>query len=209
MKKSLLLSLLWALLLLSGCRSASPSFPPDAAAVVDTAVSLGFDWTLSEEDTVSYPDGRATFSLYGDGHPGALIGCSGPQESKVLQIFFGAPVVEEKPEFSWLDWEKHLSLATRLYGNSFQEEELCQALSSQDIPELKPAGALHMQTLTWNVELPSARCTVSWIVQGAAITDGEASNWTSRLSVTILETADPQEEPLSGTQSSEHRRPVQ
>lgn len=186
---------------LAGCRSAPPPFPSDAAAVVDIVESLGFDWTLSEEDAVSYPDGRVTFSLYGEGCPGALIGCSSPQESKVLQISFGAPIVEEKPEFSWQDWERHLSLAAQLYGGSFQEDELCQALSSQDIPELKPAGDLHMQTLTWHAELPSARCVVSWIVQGAAVTDGEVSNWTSRLSVTILETAGPQQEPSSGAQA--------
>lgn len=94
MKRGLLLSLLWCLCLLPGCRSAPPPFPPDAAAVADTAASLGFDWTLSEEDTVSYPDGRVTFSLYGDSYPEALIGCSGPQESKVLQIFFGVPAAQ-------------------------------------------------------------------------------------------------------------------
>ena len=53
------------------------------------------------------------------GCPGALIGRSGPQEPK---LFFGVPAVEEKTEFSWWDWEKHLSLSPQRYGGPFQED---------------------------------------------------------------------------------------
>lgn len=182
---------------LVGCWSTHPAFPPDAAAVADIVESLGFDWTLSEEDAVSYPDGRVTFSLYGEGYPEALIGCSGPQEAKAMQLFFGMPLLPEKPRFAWEDWEDHFSLAEQLYGGFSDEGELYRAFSAQEIPESVDLGRMH----TWRAELPSARCTVSWRTErtGTAGGQGPSEGWTGRLSMTILEAEDLPQEPADSS----------
>ena len=125
---------------LVGCWSTHPAFPPDAAAVADIVGSLGFDWTLSEEDAVSYPDGRVTFSLYGEGYPEALIGCSGPREAKAMQLFFGMPILSERPRFAWEDWEDRFSLAEQLYGGFSDEGELYRAFSAQGDPRVRGPG---------------------------------------------------------------------
>ena len=169
----LICSMLWAL---SGCGSDAsvPEFPPTEEAVQAAAEKLG--WTLNPEETQSRTVGQAQQVIYAietEDQRSVGVSCALAEGNRILTEHCMATFLLDKPQFAWEDWEKAVTLAETLYGG-FDEGELYQALSGQDIPEpeIPPAGPdtrPGQESLRWEVELPAGYVKVRWSISAGAV----------------------------------------
>lgn len=188
----LLGSLLWTL---CGCGSHAPEFPPTEETVRAAAEKVG--WTLDPEATQTSEDGMVIYNFETGDQTRASVSCVSAEGNRSLMGYCMAIFLPDKPEFSWEDWKKAVTLAETLYG--LDEGELYQALSEQTIPEPKipPAGSSPLtgkESLGWEVELPSGYGRAGWSISGAEVEHGFPEpiikNWREDFTITLYESKD-------------------
>lgn len=188
----LAISMLWAL---SGCVSA-PEFPPTEETVQTAVEQLG--WTLDRSETQSVREGQVIYTIETGDQARVSVGCTAAEGKRVLNEACFVTMLPEKPEFSWADWEKAVTLAQTLYGG-FDEGELYQALSEQDMPEPQsplagsdtPTG---QESLNWEVELPAGYARVRWLISTGEVEhvfpEPIIKNWRGTFFVALYESRD-------------------
>lgn len=188
----LLVSMLWTL---SACGSHAPEFPPKEETVRAAAEKVG--WALDPEATQT-SEGRAIFTFETGDELRTSVSCTLAEGNRVLMGYCMAIFLPDKPEFSWEDWEKALTLAETLYGG-FDEGELYKAFSQQEMPERKtpPAGAdapVGKETLCWEAELPSGYGQARWSISAGEVEHGfpepTIRNWRATFSIFLYESKD-------------------
>lgn len=182
--------LLWAL---TGCGSgaSAPEFPPTAETVQAAAKELG--WTLDPEATQTL-EGGAIYTFENGDEVRTSVSCILAEGNRVLMGYCMAIFLPDKPEFSWEDWEKAVTLAETLYG--LDEGELYQALSQQDmpqpvIPETGPDMPVGRESLVWEAELPSGYGQARWSISAGEVEHGfpepTIRNWRATFSIFLYE----------------------
>lgn len=186
----LLGSILWTL---SGCGRA-PEFPPKDEAVRAAAEKVG--WVLDPEATQA-SEGSAIYTFETGDEVRASVSCALAEGNRVLMGYCMAISLPDKPEFSWEDWKKAVTLAESLYG--LDEGELYQALSQQDmpqpvIPETGPDTPMGQESLGWEAELPSGYGQARWSISAGEVEHGfpepTIRNWRATFSISLYESKD-------------------
>lgn len=190
----LAVSMLWAL---PGCRGGTEvEFPPTEETVQAAAEQLG--WTLDRSETKSVGEGRVTYNIETGDQTWVSVACTAAEGKRILGQGYFAVSLSEKPQFAWEDWEKAVTLAQTLYGG-FDEGELYQALTEQDMPELQipPAGLdtpTGRESLGWEVESPAGYARVRWIISAGEVEHGfpepTVKNWRETFAIDLYESKD-------------------
>lgn len=190
----LAVSMLWAL---PGCRGGSAvEFPPTEETVQAAAERLG--WTLDRSETKSVGEDRVTYNIETGDQTWVSVACTAAEGKRILGQGYFAVSLSEKPQFAWEDWEKAVTLAQTLYGG-FDEGELYQALSEQDMPELQipqagPDTPTGRESLEWEVESPAGYARVRWIISAGEVEHGfpepTVKNWRETFVIDLYESKD-------------------
>lgn len=122
---------------------------------------MGLDWVIDEEGTQSSGEGQILHSLrdpekgYPNGGPDSRLLCASIISAEVdgeryLTVSFLPESAanfdwEESRPFAWEDWEKHLKLATLLYGGFEREDELYWAASQLEVSSVTANDLLYQQ----------------------------------------------------------------
>lgn len=188
----LLGALLWTL---SACGSHAPEFPPAAETIQAAAEKVG--WALDPKGTRSEREDQVIYTFETGDEVRASFSCTLAEGNRILMGYCMAIFLPDKPEFSWEDWKKAVTLAETLYG--LDEGELYQALSEQTIPEPKipPAGSSPLtgkESLGWEAELPSGYGRAQWSISAGEVEHGfpepTIRNWRATFSVSLYESKD-------------------
>ena len=164
--------------LLPGCRKAP--YPPGKQQVQAAAEAAGL--TLTPEGPQHRDRVMYTIQL-GDRRLGS-VACSLEEGQHFLDAFLSTHSQQEKPEFSWADWENPITLAENLYG--LAPGSLYQALNQQEMSE--PSQDLPWQkNALWEAELPGAYARFSWTLSGSSEPSNapETPNWTVIVALTL------------------------
>lgn len=164
----LTLSMLWAL---SGCRSNAPKFPPTEETVRNAVEELGWTLDLDQSMTHSISEDQIIYNLVTEEQMNISVGCTEVEGERILTVSSIAFMLPDKPEFSWTNGEKVVTLAETLYG--LDQGALYQALSEQDMPErsipaVGPDTPTGQASLSWVAELPAGYARVRWIIAAGA-----------------------------------------
>lgn len=188
----LLVSMLW---ILSACGSHAPEFPPKEETVRAAAEKVG--WTLDLEATQTSEEGMVIYTFETGDQTRVSASCVSVEGDRVLTGHCMAIFLPDKPEFSWEDWEKAVTLAETLYG--MDEGELYQALSRQDIPQpvIPEAGSNTLtgkEYLSWEAELSSGYGQARWSISAGEVEHGfpepTIRNWRATFSIFLYESKD-------------------
>ena len=172
---TLVMTVVAATLVLSGCQTApaetppaetppaetlpQPEFPLTEEVVNAALEQSGFPGELSAEETQSYQEGHITYSLRDDSRIytaggnavlSAAISSSLVDGVRFLAVTVPLPSQKEPPEpFQWEDMKPELVMAALLYGGFTDEEELYRAFSEEEFPQDQEAGQWTEPVTDW------------------------------------------------------------
>ena len=172
---TLVMTVVAATLVLSGCQTApaetppaetppaetlpQPEFPLTEEVVNAALEQSGFPGEISAEETQSYQEGHITYSLRDDSRIytaggnavlSAAISSSLVDGVRFLAVTVPLPSQKEPPEpFQWEDMKPELVMAALLYGGFTDEEELYRAFSEEEFPQDQEAGQWTEPVTDW------------------------------------------------------------
>ena len=172
---TLVMTVVAATLVLSGCQTApaetppaetppaetlpQPEFPLTEEAVNAALEQSGFPGEISAEETQSYQEGHIAYSLRDDSRTytaggnavlSAAISSSLVDGVRFLAVTIPLPSQKEPPEpFQWEDMKPELVMAALLYGGFTDEEELYRAFSEEEFPQDQEAGQWTEPVTDW------------------------------------------------------------
>lgn len=183
-------------------------FPPAEETARNAAENLG--WTFDAEGTQSWAENQILYAFETESQANTSVSCALADGKRVLTESYVVIQLPDKPQFSWEDYEKAVTLAEALYG-VFSDGELYQALSEQDMPQpnIPEAGAdtpTGLESLSWEAEFPNSYTTVRWSISGGTVEHNSPSpvikDWRIILSISLYESKADYESMLSNAASS-------
>jgi hypothetical protein len=167
---TLVMTVVAAALVLSGCQTApaetppaetlpQPEFPLTEEAVNAALEQSGFPGEISAEETQSYQEGHIAYSIRDDSRTytagGNAVLSAGISSSLVdgvrfLAVSLPLPSQKEPPEpFQWEDMKPELVMAALLYGGFTDEEEIYRAFSEEEFPQEQKVGQWTEPVTDW------------------------------------------------------------
>lgn len=84
-------------------------------------------WTFDAEGTQSWAENQILYAFETESQANTSVSCALADGKRVLTESYVVIQLPDKPQFSWEDYEKAVTLAEALYG-VFSDGELYQAL---------------------------------------------------------------------------------